>query len=43
MNSLKQSVKDDVAFLEASPYIKKGIKVHGYVFDMLESGLLIPV
>lgn len=42
-NSLKQSVIDDVELLKASPYISKEIKVHGYVWDMLESGTLIAV
>jgi hypothetical protein len=43
VNSLKQSVIDDVEFLKSSPYISKEIKVHGYVMDMLETGALIPV
>jgi carbonic anhydrase len=41
--SLKQSVKDDVEFLKTSSYIGKEVRVHGFVFDLLESGQLIPV
>lgn len=41
--SLKQSVKDDVTFLKASPYINKGIHLDSYVFDLLGSGRLVKV
>lgn len=41
--SLEQSVRDDIKFLESSPYIAKSIKLHGYVHDMLDSGRLIKV
>jgi carbonic anhydrase len=43
ITSLKKSVEEDVDFLKNSPYIKKDIKVHGYVFDLLDKGILIPV
>ena len=41
--SLKESVREDIAFLKASPYIKKSIKLHEYVFDLLDSGRLTKV
>jgi carbonic anhydrase len=40
---LEQSVRDDIKFLKASPYIKKEIRVSGYVFDLLKTGKLIAV
>lgn len=40
---LEQSVRDDVKFLKASPYIKKEIRVSGYVFDLLKTGKLTAV
>jgi hypothetical protein len=43
LHSLKKSIKDDVEFLKNSIYIGKEVKVHGYVFDLLESGQLFPV
>ncbi|KEF60948.1 uncharacterized protein A1O9_02512 [Exophiala aquamarina CBS 119918] len=43
IKNLEQSVRDDLKFLESSPYIAKSIKLHGYVHDMLDSGRLIRV
>jgi hypothetical protein len=31
------------SLLKASPYINDDMKIHGYVFDLLDSGLLIKV
>ncbi|KAK5061232.1 hypothetical protein LTR84_007774 [Exophiala bonariae] len=43
IRDLEQSVRDDLKFLESSPYIAKSIKLHGYVHDMLDSGRLVKV
>ncbi|MCJ1379712.1 hypothetical protein MMC17_002814 [Xylographa soralifera] len=29
-----QSLKEDVAFLKANPFIKKDMKIHGYLWDI---------
>ena len=37
--SLTRSVQDDVEFLRASPFVKKDLKLHGYVIDILTGKL----
>lgn len=32
--SMKQSIEDDVNLLKASPYLKKDLKVFGFLFDI---------
>lgn len=32
--SLKQAVIDDMEVVKASPYLRKGLKVLGYLFDI---------
>jgi carbonic anhydrase len=39
---LEQSVRDDVAFLKASPLIPEHIDIRGYVYDVT-SGKILPV
>ncbi|HVB72583.1 MAG TPA: carbonic anhydrase [Ktedonobacteraceae bacterium] len=39
---LEQSVRDDVAFLKASPLIPDSIEISGYIYDV-KSGKLLPV
>jgi carbonic anhydrase len=44
LNSLEQSVRDDIAILKANPFIRKELAEHanGFVYD-LKSGVLTPV
>ena len=34
MFSLRQSVKDDMEVVKSSPYLKKDLKVLGFVYDI---------
>ena len=40
--NLEQSVRDDVAFLKASPFIPDTIAISGYIYDV-HSGKIIPI
>lgn len=44
LNSLEQSVRDDIAVLKANPFIRKELAENavGFVYD-IKSGLLTPV
>ena len=39
-DSLEQSVREDIDYLRSSSYIDKSIRLHGFVFDLLDTGLL---
>src|SRR5438270_13711115 len=41
-SNLEQSVRDDVAFLEASPLIPDSIDIQGYIYDV-KTGKILPV
>lgn len=36
MCSMKQSIVDDMDTLKASPYLKKDLKVFGFLFDIIK-------
>lgn len=40
--NLEQSVRDDVAFLKASPFIPDSIDIQGYIYDV-KTGKILPV
>src|SRR5947209_3819882 len=41
-SDLEQSVRDDVTFLRASPFIPQSIEISGFIYDV-KSGKLLPV
>ncbi len=41
-SNLEQSVRDDVAFLKASPLIPDSIDIQGYIYDV-KTGKILPV
>ena len=33
---MKQSILDDMDMVKASPYLRKDLKVHGFLFDIIK-------